>query len=112
MAGLRGAKQHAMLLWDEPEREDEDMAAEDKRGRDAELVALRDEQLLYWYEFMSREGKLSYTWIVQELVKLFYLSASTIGQKIAENGDIIRRIKTERLSADALRKKYPDPVRR
>lgn len=110
--GIRGGKQHAaLLLWEEPERNDE-TDTEDQRGRDPELVALRDEQMLYWYEFMARDGKLSYRWIVQELVRLFYLSASTIGQKIADNGDVIRRMKTERLSADALRKKYPDPIRR
>ena len=103
--GVRGGSLHKTLF------EDIEMPLTEydkERGRDAELLMLRNEHLLYRYIFIgTMHPEMKYEFIVKQLVKEFYLSESTIGQIIAKNGDVLHRIRKENNDLRLLREKYP-----
>jgi len=84
---------------------------EKKQGRDAELLAGRNELILRRFVYIgTNRPDMKYEFVVKELVRTFYLSDYTIGKIIEENRDVLQRIRKEPLDAKALREKYQDYV--
>lgn len=101
---MRGEKIHLTLFGPEVEVAD---AQEDIRGRDPELIAQRNEHILYRYlDYYRIDRKLAYPWVVKQLSIQFYLSCSTISQLIAANEDTIVKMKKEGLTRAQLNRKY------
>jgi hypothetical protein len=107
MGSVRGGQVHKEMrvLWNLP---DEEERSSDMRGRDPELVALRNEHILYRYVWMCRVyPSRVYEWYIQQLKMEFYLSESTLGQMIEDSGTKLHLIRMEGKNNRQLREKYP-----
>jgi hypothetical protein len=82
-------------------------SAEDQRGRDPELIRLRNEHLLYRFAWYRADIRNSYEWMVQQLSREFYLSESTIGQLIEASSEVLARIRGEKPTERDLKRKFP-----
>jgi len=85
----------------------DDTEQEKTKGRDAVLLAQRNEQILRRYLWHSRERKLTYEWILEQLVIEFKLSESTLGQLIGNSSAELYNMKQEPMTIGQLREKYP-----
>lgn len=100
---IRGKKVNNTLFGEELL---EDNQEERLRGRNPELNAAKNEQILYRYHDYRRLNKYAFEWIVKELCAEFYLTESTIGQLIEDSAVKLQQIRNENLSTGELRKKY------
>jgi len=82
---------------------------EKKQGRDVELLAARNELILYRFVYIGRtRPEMKYEFIIKELVRAFFLSDWTIGKIIEDHRDVLHRIRKEGLDVKALKEKYVD----
>ena len=93
MASIRGNKVFMTLFGEETEVAK--AGGEESRGRDPELVAARNEHILYKYVYLCAYMRHYHIAAVKMLRQEFYLSESTLGQIIEANGDMVQRIKNE-----------------
>ena len=97
-----------MLIFEEMTQDEvmDDAAKEKKLGRDAELLALRNEQILHRYVFYIKQH-LVYPKVVNLLMQEFRLSESTIGQMLNENEPEVTELRKNFPTTAQLNKKYP-----
>ena len=104
MSTFRGKKVlRSLTLFGEVETKIND--EEKTRGRDPELNAAKNELILHRIIYYRMDMRNSEEWIFKMIRREFFLTESTIGQLVEDNGDILHRIRKE-INIKMLREKY------
>jgi hypothetical protein len=80
---------------------------ERSQGRDAELVAARNEQIIYRWHYWGTLTRKLWPEASKLLAQEFYLSEVTLYKIVQENGALRRRLINENITVKMLRDKYP-----
>ena len=83
-----------------------DDARNDRPGRDAELIALRNEQIMYRYYYYVAFQDKRWDKVLGLLNEEFRLSEVTLGKIIQENSELRRQIMLAKPTLAEIRKKY------
>ena len=76
-------------------------------GRNPVLIERRNLHLLYRFVYYRNNIRNSFAWMIKQLAREFYLSEYTVGKIIQNHAEELHRIRMEKPSAKALRRKYP-----
>ena len=85
---MRG--QRALFEYIFPEKQ---VAAPSGKGRNPELVALRNACLVDRYYFVAKEKGLRYDLLIKEIAETFFLSEITAAEIVQERLDQLRELK-------------------
>lgn len=77
------------------------------RGRSPELIARRNDKVFCRYYYFSRIIKLKYELVLEALISDFDLTESTLIQIIEQNTSAIAELKTNNVTREQLKAKYP-----
>ena len=103
MSEIRGKKvMRTLTLFGE---ETETIDEERPKGRNPELYAGWKELVLARVVYYRMNGMVKDEWIFKQIKCEFFISESTIGQLIEDNGDIMMRLR-KGISLKMLREKY------
>lgn len=86
------------------------LAKQEGKGRSPQLNAKRDELLVNRYFFYGAYTPYRYEKIIAELSSEFFLAERRITDIISSHSDILRKLRDDRPSPIALKKKYPHLV--
>lgn len=78
-----------------------------RKGRSAQLISLRNEQLFYRYYYYGKMLNLKYAIVLKNLSNEFCLSSCTISDIITTHADVITTIYKDKPSIKDLTKKFP-----
>lgn len=84
----RGSRLFDKLINDEIEKKQQPS----KRGRNENLIAERNECLIYRYYYYSKIHRLRYADMIEKMQKEFYLSERTVADIIQVNSELVSRI--------------------
>ncbi len=77
-----------------------------RRGRNTDLVSLRNECLVARYYFYTQFTRKGYEEIVERIVEEFYLTPERIARIIQENAQLLQLFRTDGTTIYTLRQKW------
>ena len=103
MKGDKIFEQYARSLFPLKQGEMPDQPEEESAGRSAELIAARNEQLMYRYHYYVANFKTTWPNVISLLSQEYYLSEVTVGKIVQANSDVRRRIMEENPTLEEMR---------
>lgn len=97
----------ALTLWKEEQQPDEAQEKDKSIGRNPELIAKRNDHLLYRNFYYMAYGDKRWEVIRKLLSDEFYLSETTVFEIVMDNAARKRQIIKEKPSVQKLRELYP-----
>jgi hypothetical protein len=94
----------ALTLW----HEEPDVQAEGAKtlGRSPELIAERNEHIMYRYYYYQKFTDKRWDVVVKLLRRQFYISETTITEIIMDNSARLKQIQNEQLTIRQLKERY------
>lgn len=77
-----------------------------KKGRNLELVNLRNKMICYRYYYYGKIHKINFELVIDKLSEEFFLSLRTVQDIVASNAELLKEIYKQKPTVTTLKKEF------